>query len=167
MRRLTIREVYDSVSAGLKVKQDTLAPKALTDLTMLKLYAQVLLKEGPYRKGKIRASEQAAETFHKTSHGAWLARRIRSMFLHYQVHRSLPVEARGGKRIGSSTLDDESIFTACRIWLLDQEKDIITPLTFARGLNEELLPRLGSSPKTYLCQNSVQVVGSPRLYPSR
>ena len=65
--RLTIREVYDSVSAGLKAKQDALAPKALTDLTMLKLYAQALLKEGPYRKAKIRASEEVAETFHKTS----------------------------------------------------------------------------------------------------
>ncbi|KAN0066844.1 hypothetical protein V8E54_015016 [Elaphomyces granulatus] len=65
--RLTIREVYDSVSAGLKAKQDTLAPKStLTDLIMLKLYAQALLKEEPYRKGKIKASEQVAETFHKT-----------------------------------------------------------------------------------------------------
>jgi hypothetical protein len=33
------------------------------------------------------------------------------MFLHYQVHRFLPVEARGGKRIGRSILDDESVFT--------------------------------------------------------
>ena len=100
--RLTIREVYDSIPAGLKVKQNILAPKVLIDLIMLKLYAQALLKEGPYRKGKIMASEQVAETFHKTSNGAWLARRIRSMFLHYQVHKSLPVETRGGKRIGRS-----------------------------------------------------------------
>ena len=101
LERLTIREVYDSVSAGLKAKQDTLAPKVLTDLIMLKLYAQALLKEGPYRKGKI----------------------------------------------SRSILDDESVFTACRIWLLDQEKGTVTPHTFARGLNEEPLPRLGSSPK--------------------
>jgi hypothetical protein len=145
--RLTIREVYDSISAGLKAKQNTLAPKVLTDLIMPKLYVQALLKEGPYRKGKIMASEQVAETFHKTSNGAWLTRRIRSMFLHYQVHKSLPVETRGGKRIGWSILDDESVFTACRIWLLDQEKGTVTPSTFAQGLNEELLPRLGSSPQ--------------------
>jgi hypothetical protein len=52
------------------------------------------------------------------------------LFRHYQTFGGLPVETRGGKRTGSSYLDNEDVFQRCRAWLLQQELGTVTPENF-------------------------------------
>jgi hypothetical protein len=59
-----------------------------------------------------------AQSNYLENDGKILARRIRALFKYYQSFGGLPAETRRGKRKGSSYLDNEDIFLACRAWLL-------------------------------------------------
>lgn len=144
----TYEEVLESVTHALVevAKSGGVSRRHLQDYAMLENYCQLLLKTDGLKKSRIQASLKVAETFHSESEGKTLARRIRSLFLHYRENHSLPIERRGGKREGHSFLDDETIRVACLDWLNSAEKDSITPAKFCVAVNEELLPRLLAVP---------------------
>jgi len=91
---------------------------------------------------RIEASYLVARSSHEFNDGKTLARRIRGLFNHYRQFRGLPAETRRGKRKGTSYLDNEDVFQACRAWLTSQELGTVTPADFRRAVNEEILPRL-------------------------
>jgi hypothetical protein len=109
---------------------------------MLQAYIRNLIKVGEWKIGRIEALLMVARIFHPTSNRPILARRIRALFLYYRVYEALPAETRGGKRSGSSILDNELVFLAYRAWLLSQAIGIITAQSFQIMVNKELLPRL-------------------------
>jgi hypothetical protein len=139
---LSTKEVFDSVIKLLDNKKANLLPRVHYDLSLLKQYTANLLKVPPYKMGKITASQLVARSNHLKTDGLILARRIRSLYTHYSKYRSLPVETRGGKRLGWSLLDDEAIFSACRAWLTSQPIGSVTPDLFRITVNQDLLPRL-------------------------
>ena len=71
-----------------------------------------------YRLGRLAASKLVAQSNHIENDGIALARRIRALLRHFKTFRGLPAETRGGKRKGSSYLDNEDVFQACKAWLL-------------------------------------------------
>jgi hypothetical protein len=115
---MTIREVFDSVQALLSYQKQPYAPRTFTDLSLLKQYTAQMLKTGPYHLDKFKASRLVAQSNHIENDGKTLARRIRALFRHYQTFGGLPAETRGGKRTGTSYLDNEDVFQGCRGWLL-------------------------------------------------
>jgi len=98
------------------------------------MYTANISKEGGgFRVRKVEAS-------------LLVARRIRGLYLHYRIRRSLPLEKRDGKRDGHA-LDDELIFSTCREWLISQPVGSVTIDIFRRAVNEELFPRLMVIPR--------------------
>jgi hypothetical protein len=139
---LTDQEVFDYVERLLFDKKAEYAPRTFLDLSLLRQYTAQLLKKGDYRLGRLAASKLVAQSNHIENDGATLARRIRALLRHFKTFKGLPAETRGGKRKGSSYLDNEDVFQACRAWLLQQELGTITPENFRVAINEEILPRL-------------------------
>ena len=69
-----------------------------------------MLKEGEHYLDKFVASRLVAQSNHLENDRKALARRIRALFKHYQGFRGLPAETRGGKRKGSSYLNNKDVF---------------------------------------------------------
>jgi hypothetical protein len=107
---MTIQEVFDSVQRLLSHLKQSYAPRTLSDLSLLKQYTAQMLKKGPYYLDKFAASRLVAQSNHITNDGKTLARRIRALFRHYQTFGALPAKTRGGKRKGSSYLDNKDVF---------------------------------------------------------
>jgi hypothetical protein len=101
-----------------------------------------MLKEGEHYLDKFAASRLVAQSNHLENDGKALACRFRALFKHYQGFGGLLAETRGGKRKGSSYLDNKDVFLACRAWLLQQELGTVTPNNFRVAINQEILPRL-------------------------
>jgi hypothetical protein len=115
-------------------------PRTFTDLSLLKQYSAQMLKKGQYYRNKFTASRLVAESNHPTNDGKTLAHRIRALFCHFQTFGGLPAETRGGKRKGTSYLNNEDVFQAYRAWLMMQELGTVTPLDFRVAINTEILP---------------------------
>jgi hypothetical protein len=139
---MTVQEVFDSVQRLLSYQKQPYAPRTFFDLSLLKQYTAQMLKKGEHYLDKFAASRLVAQSNHLENDGKALARRIRALFKHYQSFGGLPAETRGGKRKGSSYLDNEDVFLACRAWLLQQELGTVTPNNFRVAINQEILPRL-------------------------
>lgn len=148
--RMTYQQVFDSVNAHLANKKQPYLPRIISDLQLLKEYTTQLLKKPPFHEGRVTASRSVAKTKHTENDGITLARRIRSLFRHYQTFGGLPVETRGGKRTGASYLDNEDVFQACRAWLVSQEVGTVTPDIFHRAIRDEIFPRLMISTTTHI-----------------
>ena len=99
-----------------------------------------MLKKGEHYLDKFAASKLVAQSNHLQNDRKTLARRIKALFKHYQTFGGLPAETCGGKRKGSSYLDNEDVFLACRAWLLQQELGTVTPNNFRVAINQEILP---------------------------
>ena len=144
---LSTQQVWDEVTANIQGHfQRSFSLQTMRDLSLLQQYSQQLLKNGDYKMKKIEASKLVARSNHRETDGTYLARYIRSLFQHFQLHGSIPLEMRGGKREGASYLDNEDIFGACREWLMAQEIGSVSTETFATALNRHLLPRLKVNP---------------------
>jgi hypothetical protein len=139
---MTYQEVLDDVDKKLAYDKDVYIPRMVADLHLLRQYTQQLLKPGLYRLGKIEASLLVARSNHRLSNGKTLARRIRALFNYYRQWHGVPLETRGGKRNGTSYLDNKDVFLACRAWLINQELGTVSPNDFFNAVNQEILPRL-------------------------
>jgi hypothetical protein len=142
------------VRSFISNKKQSYAPRTFTDMSLLKQYTTQMLKTGLYYRDKFVASRLMAESNHIQNDGKTLARRIRALCRHYQTFRGLPTETRGGKRKGSSYLNNKDVFQACRAWLLQQELSTISPNNFRIAINKEILPRLMISYGASLGQTS-------------
>ena len=91
---------------------------------------------------KIAASIHLAQSHHDGD-GVYFARRVRALAHHYQIYEQLPIEHRGGKRVGSCHLDDEDVQKEARTWLKSQKVGSVTSSGFCRALNVLILPQLG------------------------
>ena len=140
--RMTYQEVFDSVQGHLLNKKQLWLSRIISDLQLLRQYTAQLLKKPPFNEGRVKASEIVAKSNHVENDGKTLARRIRALFRHYRTFGGLPAETRGGKRNGSSYLDNEDVFQACRAWLIAQEVGTVTPNNFHEAINSVILPRL-------------------------
>lgn len=109
---------------------------------MLEQYVNNFLKDKYSGRGKVAASLIVADSWHKKSDGATLARKIRGLYNHYRVYNSLPLETRGGKRSGDSLLNDEKTFATLRDYLLEQPVGTVSIRFFHHALHKELFPRL-------------------------
>ena len=135
--RMTYQEVFDSVQGHLLNKKQPYLSRIIIifDLQLLKQYTTQLLKKAPFNEGRVKASEIVAKSNHEND-GKTLARTIRALFRHYQTFGGLPAETRGGKRNGSSYLDNGDVFQACRAWLVAQDVGTVTPNNFHEAVNE-------------------------------
>jgi hypothetical protein len=113
-----------------------------------------MLKKGIYYLDKYAASRLVAQSNHIENDGITLARRIKALLCHFQTFGGLPAETRGGKRRGTSYLDNEDVFQACRAWLIMQELGTVTPLDFRVAINTEILPRLLISTDKEIAQST-------------
>lgn len=139
---MTVQQVFDQVQSLLSDKKLEYAARTFLDLSLLKQYTAQMLKKGVYQLNKFEASKLVAMSNHVENDGKTLARRIRALLCHFQTFGGLPAETRGGKRKGTSYLDNEDVFQACRAWLMMQELGTVTPLDFRAAVNTEILPRL-------------------------
>ena len=107
---MTVQEVFNSVQRLLSHQKQPYLPRTFNDLSLLKQYTSQMLKEGLYHLDKFTASWLVAQSNHIKNDRMTLARRIRALFRHYQTFGGLPTETRGGKRKGSSYLDNKDVF---------------------------------------------------------
>ena len=140
--QMTYQELLNDVDKKLAKGKDEYMPRIVADLHLLRQFTQQLLKQGPYRLGKMEASLLVARSNHRLNDGQTLARRIRGLFNYYRQWHGFPQEPRGGKRQDASFLDNEDVFLACRTWLISQELGTISPNDFLNAVNQEILPRL-------------------------
>ena len=139
---MTIQEVFDCIQRLLSNKKQDYAPRTFFDLSLLKQYTTQILKKGVYYLDKYAAFKLVAQSNHIKNNGTTLARRIRALLCHFQTFGSLLAKTRGGKRRGTSYLDNKDVFQACKAQLIMQELSIVTPLDFRVAINTEILPRL-------------------------
>ncbi|KAJ7021929.1 hypothetical protein C8F04DRAFT_1194977 [Mycena alexandri] len=104
---------------------------------------------------RIAASLEIARQWHEGS-GTHFARRVRALARHYQLFEELPLETRGGRANAKSLLNDESVQTACLAWLTKQTVGSVTPMKFREGVNSEILPSLGISPKQPISERTAR-----------
>jgi len=83
-------------------------------LSLLRQYTAQLLKKGDYRLGRLAASKLVAQSNHIENDGIALARRIKALLRHFKTFRGLLAKTCGGKRKGSSYLDNKDVFQACK-----------------------------------------------------
>jgi hypothetical protein len=104
---------------------------------------------------RIAASLEIAHQWHE-GNGNYFARRVRALARHYQLFEELPAETRGGRANTKSLLNDESVQTACLTWLKQQKVGTVTPMKFREGVNTEILPALGISPKQPISERTAR-----------
>ena len=107
---MSVQEVFIAVQSLLSDKKGLYAPRTFSDLSLLKQYTAQMLKKGEYHLGQYAASKLVAQSNHIKNDGKTLARRIRALFRHFKIFGGLLAETRGGKRKGSSYLDNEDVF---------------------------------------------------------
>jgi hypothetical protein len=151
---MSVQEVFIAVQSLLSDKKGLYAPRTFSDLSLLKQYTTQMLKKGEYHLGQYAASRLVAQSNHIENDGKTLACRIRALFRHFKIFGGLPAETRGGKRKGSSYLDNKDVFQAYRAWLLQQELRTVTPDNFRVAINTEILPRLIISFVTPISRNT-------------
>jgi hypothetical protein len=88
--------------------------------------------------------------------GEGFAQRVRAPARHYQIHKHLPEEKRGGYGNARSILKDEGVRQACRAFLSEIPTGQVTPLNFQAALHEKILPALGISTVKPLCERTAQ-----------
>ncbi|KAF9516301.1 hypothetical protein BS47DRAFT_1292541 [Hydnum rufescens UP504] len=93
---------------------------------------------------------------HHDGDGVYFARRVRALARHYQMYEQLPIDRRGGKRIGSSHLDDEDVEREAHSWLDSQKVGSVTSSNFCRALNTSIFPQLGIALKQPLSNRTAR-----------
>ena len=104
---------------------------------------------------KIAASIHLAQSHHDGD-GVYFARQVRALARHYQVYEHLPIELRGGNRLGSCYLDDEDVKREACSWLESQKTGSVTSSGFCKALNASILPQLAIVLKQPLSNRTVQ-----------
>jgi len=111
---LTDQEVFNHVKGLLFDKKAKYAPQTFLDLSLLRQYTTQLLKKGDYRLRRLAASKLIAQSNHIKNDKIALARKIKALLRHFKTFRGLLAKTRGGKRKGSSYLDNKDVFQACK-----------------------------------------------------
>jgi hypothetical protein len=142
----TKRFLLNKKKKGGEMKTLDMQVRYIDDLTMLQCFIRTVLGG----EKRMKASMDVAKKFHSDYtkiKPVYLARRIRFRYEYYRIHLTLPVDSRGGRRDGTSLLDDERMFQACRTWLTEQDENNRTPENLAEFVNNDLLTRFGLVPK--------------------
>ena len=95
------------------------------------------------------ASLQIAEQLHDRD-GTWFARKVRMLACHYQIFEQLPIERRGGIRNARTLLKDELVKKRILNYLQSLPTGKVTPKKLQVAVSTEILPDLGSHPKSLL-----------------
>lgn len=129
-------------------KFNSYSPSQINQLIILRSFATLCLRG----MKKMEASHQIALQWQDDIRGSavHLARCIRALAHHYQVHEELPAEKCGGYQSRSSLLRDEAVRIAAWGWLTAQKVGTVTPRMFQEGINKEILPGLGIALKAPL-----------------
>ena len=149
------KELREQIKDDLKKShgRGTLTVSNLNQLNILRNFATLVLKG--YRW--IPASLEIANHWHDAAEPSPnFARRVRALARHYQTFEQLPQDHRGGSKNARSLLKDESVQTATRTWLTAQKIGTVTPLLFANGLNDSILPSLNISLTKPLCERTAR-----------
>ncbi|KAI6100664.1 hypothetical protein EV401DRAFT_1894503 [Pisolithus croceorrhizus] len=135
----TIRDwgtLHTQIQLDLKKKHKELSLAKVNQLMILSNFATLCLKGAT----RTKASLEIARQWHIGSgNGSWFARR---------VFEQLPVEKRGGHRLGHSLLHDE--------WLSNLKTGEVTPRMLQHALTSTIFPELGINPRQLISERTAR-----------